>query len=588
MPTIKVYKDFLVTSLDRSYSTDEFRDLCFEYGIELEEEISEKELALKEGVDSSALSQTSNRIVYMIDIPANRYDLLCPEGLTRALRVYLGLESPPQFKLIEKTPSEVIRVEKATKQIRPFVVGAILRNITFTPENYENFIALQEKLHHNICRRRTLVAIGTHDYDTVKGPFTYTALSPKDILFVPLNQTQKMNGIQLMEFYESDRRLSKFLPIIRDSPVYPVVLDGNGTVCSLPPIINGDHSKITLKTRNVFIECTATNQAKAEIVLDIMVTMFSQYAAEKFTVEPVLIDYGEGQSVRTPALRQKKFEVSCQYINDRIGVSLKQEDILANLRKMSLSAEAKGCKDVIVSVPPTRADILHPCDIMEDAAIAFNFNKIPKLMPKTNTMGKPLPVNKLSDALRIELAMAGFTEVMPLILCSRSENFERLRRPDDEKLAVQLANPKTIEYQVVRTSLLPGLLKTLRENKSFPTPIQLFEVSDVVFKDSESDTKARNERHLAVIYCNKASGFEVVHGVLDRLMSRLSVPRIRGTGFHIAESSNETFFKGRRADVFYKSTKPIGVFGVVHPEVLESFGIPYPCSALELNIEPFI
>ena len=86
--------------------------------------------------------------------------------------------------------------------MRPFVVAAILRNISFTKFSYDNFIELQEKLHNNICRKRTLVAIGTHDLDTVKGPFTYEMRKPKDIQFIPLNQTKSMNGEELVEFYE--------------------------------------------------------------------------------------------------------------------------------------------------------------------------------------------------------------------------------------------------------------------------------------------------------------------------------------------------------------------------------------------------
>jgi len=89
-----------------------------------------------------------------------------------------------------------------TSRIRPFVSGAILRNIKFTKERYDSFIALQDKLHQNLARQRTLVAIGTHDLDTVEGPFTYEALPPEDIQFVPLNQAKSMNAVELMKFYE--------------------------------------------------------------------------------------------------------------------------------------------------------------------------------------------------------------------------------------------------------------------------------------------------------------------------------------------------------------------------------------------------
>ena len=89
-----------------------------------------------------------------------------------------------------------------TSRIRPYVSGAVLRNIKFTQERYESFIALQDKLHQNLARQRTLVAIGTHDLDTLKGPFTYEALPPEEIEFIPLNQNKKMNGAELIEFYE--------------------------------------------------------------------------------------------------------------------------------------------------------------------------------------------------------------------------------------------------------------------------------------------------------------------------------------------------------------------------------------------------
>ena len=82
---------------------------------------------------------------------------------------------------------------------------------------------------------------------------------------------------------QKDRHLGRYLHIIRDSPVYPVIYDSNRVVCSLPPIINGDHSKISPKTRNIFIECTALDKTKVEIVVNILVAMFSEYAEKKFS-----------------------------------------------------------------------------------------------------------------------------------------------------------------------------------------------------------------------------------------------------------------------------------------------------------------
>ena len=180
-------------------------------------------------------------------------------------------------------------------------------------------------------------------------------------------------------------------------------------------------------------------------------------------------------------------------------------------------------KDLIdVHIPPTRADVLHQADIMEDVAIGYGFNNLPRsFTSKSGTIAQPLMVNKLTDIVRLEAAMAGWSEVMPLILCSHDENFGWLNRKDDGNTAVKLANPKTAEYQVVRTSLLPGLLKTIRENKHHSVPIKIFEASDVAFKDMALERKSRNERHFAAAWYGKSSGFEVVHGLMDRIMLML-------------------------------------------------------------------
>ena len=206
-----------------------------------------------------------------------------------------------------------------------------------------------------------------------------------------------------------------------------------------------------------------------------------------------------------------------------------------------------------------------------------------------------------------------------------------------------------MEYQVVRTTLLPGLLKTIRENRAHSLPIRIFETSDVVVKDPGSERQARNARHLAAVWCNKTAGFEVVHGLLDRVMAMLEIPRLLAgdvktrSGYYIKETDGKqrkslvscfvigqlarsvfgwfldaTFFPDRAAKIYYRpapsTTAPvgksavtakagaavlpgssssstndteIGILGILHPSVLANFEIQYPCSALELELDLF-
>ena len=112
--------------------------------------------------------------------------------------------------------------------------------------------------------------------------------------------------------------------------------------------------------------------------------------------------------------------------------------------------------------------------------------------------------------LRAQVAMAGYTEVLTLSLCSKAENYA-LMGLEDDGLSVRLANPKTVEFEVCRTSLLPGILKTFRENKHVPYAkgVKLFEVSDVVLKDPAKYVGARYERHLCAVYMGQAAQIEV-------------------------------------------------------------------------------
>ncbi|KAG9037721.1 phenylalanine--tRNA ligase subunit beta [Tulasnella sp. JGI-2019a] len=558
MPTVAVDKADLYERLGKVYTTEEFDHLCFEFGIELDDDTTlEVEEAVRKG-------QPAERPQLKIEIPANRYDLLCIEGIARALRVFLQIDTTPTYRLVLPAGGEAslltATIAPETAQIRPFFACAILRNVRFTPRSYASFIDLQDKLHQNICRRRQLVAIGTHDLDTLQPPFRYEARAPKDIKFKPLNKTQEYTAEELMTVYEGEKHLAKYLPIIRDSPVYPIIYDAQQRVLSMPPIINSEHSKITLETKNIFIDVTATDETKLNIVVNIVATMFSEYAADKYSVEPVRVVYPSGKTVIYPDVSSRHTTARASYINGCTGLSLKADEIATLLRRMSLIAQPSPTNpdQLLVEVPCTRPDIFHECDIMEDAAIGYGFNNLPKTFPATGTVAQPLAVSKLSDLVRREWAMVGWIEVLPLILCSHDENFGWLNRVDDNKTAVKLANPKTAEYQVIRTSLLPGLLKTIRENRKHPLPIKIFEASDVAFKDLSMERQARNVRHAGAVWCNKTAGFEVVCGLLDRIMAMLEVPRILVSdktathGYYLLESEDPTFFPGRAAKIFYR------------------------------------
>ena len=301
---------------------EEFDELCFQYGVELDDVVrssraggkaasggrvharaltghahiapsrapstlpsspqtSEKEMLrnMHGGAGSATAEAASEEVIYKIDIPANRYDMLCLEGIARALNVFRAVSPAPAYALADmagRAPQR-ITVKPETALVRPFIVAAVLRGVTLSQAAYDSFIELQDKLHQNLCRQRALVAIGTHDLDAVSGPFTYEALPPGEVHFVPLKQTRSFAADALLEHYAAtDQKLRRFVPLLAGSKVVPVVLDSQRSVLSLPPVINGAQSALSLATRNVLVECTATDLTKAGVVLNTVVTMFSE------------------------------------------------------------------------------------------------------------------------------------------------------------------------------------------------------------------------------------------------------------------------------------------------------------------------
>ncbi|ORX35401.1 hypothetical protein BD324DRAFT_95526 [Kockovaella imperatae] len=627
MPTITVDKAELYRRLGKEYTTHEFDELCFDFGVELDEDTTEDvEAARKKGLPTPPPQ-------LKIEIPANRYDLLCLEGIARALRVFLQKQEPPTYTLSVPAEMQEVYVESSTSPLRPYLGACVLR--LARPMNtleYESFIDLQDKLHQNLCRMRKFVAIGTHDLDTIQGPFKYLHKDPKLIKFAPLGKDKESTAEELMTIYEGERHLSKFLPIIRDSPVYPIIYDSKDRVLSMPPIINSEHSKIVAgKTTNIFIESTATDKTKLDIVINMMATMFAEYCAVPFSIEPVKVHMPDGSSHIFPPIAPRSTQASSSYINAATGLSLSRDEQCTLLTRMTLAAKpSTGDSDALeIEVPCTRPDILHECDVMEDAAIAYGFNNLTRRVPGVNTIAKPFAINKLGDILRKECAMAGWTEALPLILCSHDENFAWLNRKDPGHYAVSLANPKSLEYQIVRTSLLPGMLKTIRENKSLPLPLKIFECSDISVQDREAERQTRNYRRLCAVYMDKKGGFEVTQGLLDRVMQILGVPFIQSEesqatyGYYIAKADDPTYLPGRGAKIVYRpkqtpehqaTPKPqsaletlasnlkaalpllkdgsrdivIGSIGILHPTVLQNFELVRPCSAMEIDVEPFL
>ena len=565
-------------------------NLCFEFGIELDEVTSEQQMFENEQQKSG--THLSNEVLYKIEVAANRYDLLCLEGLALALKVFLEKEPMPIFKplnVMSETERQLI-VEPSVEEVRPIGLAAILRGINFTNDTLKGFMELQEKLHNNICRGRKLVSMGTHDLDTIKGPFYYRALPKKDINFVPLNRTESVDGDGLMNILKEDPKLGKYLYLLDGFDKYPVMMDSNNVIMSLPPIINSQHTKMTLDTHNVFIDITGLDYTKCEIVLNTLVAMFSVYCKDPFTIEEVkVVTKKNGEEKIYPDLKPRVFKADVDYLRTISGINdIVPEEILKCLKKMELDGKILNEKEIEVTAPITRSDVLHQCDIAEDLAISYGYNNITKKITPTNCYGRQQPYNKLSDLFRHEMAMGGYVEFLTMSLLSEKDLYTNmLKKPDDTSAKIFYSSCKEFEY--MRNSLIPGILKSVEANKANQLPYRIFEISDVVLVDKNNEVGAANRRKLCFAYANTVSSMEIVQGMVDLLMKKIGLVFQEKNDvkkkYTIRPSNDPSFFPDRQAEIIIQDNIKIGIYGIIHPKVLKNFNIKNPVTLCDIDLQ---
>ena len=293
----------------------------------------------------------------------DRPDLFSPEGVARAMRGYLGIETG--LSVYPVKPSGIsFTVDPALVNIRPVLGAAVIRGVSFDDESIQSIMSLQESLHWAVGRGRSKVAIGIHDLDTVKPPFRYIA-SPRSRKFIPLDYKESMTMDEILEKHPKGRDYAK---IVKDFPLFPLIVDKDDHVLSFPPIINGERTRVTLDTKNILLDTTGTDKRAVGVAVNIICTAMAEAGA---TIESVEIG-----GVQTPTLAPAERTVSVNECSRLLGIELTASSMAELLRKMRFGAEPAGADKLKVQVPCYRADIMHDWDLFEDVAIAYGYNNL--------------------------------------------------------------------------------------------------------------------------------------------------------------------------------------------------------------------
>ncbi|WP_049924487.1 phenylalanine--tRNA ligase subunit beta [Halopiger djelfimassiliensis] len=608
MPTVDIDPDELRGLTGREEkSDDELKDDLFGLGLEFEGRTEDGEFELEFAPD--------------------RLDRLSVEGVARSMRYQYG-DARGVHVPSTNTAEWTIEVDESVPDDRPYVTGAVVRNVDLDETALESLIQLQEKLHATMGRKRAKGAIGIHDLTMLKGsPATegtptieYVGLEPDEDTFVPLDADAEMTPAQVLEDHQTGQT---YADLVSEYERYPAIYDDLG-LFSFPPVINGRRTEVTTDSRDLFVEMTGTDQWTIDKMLNIVCYAL---AARGATLEDVRIEYPDHEIVR-PDLSTKTKTVAHERIETILGIDLDPDEVTDLAERSGLEAEPDESEDgdlvYEVTVPPYRVDVLHPLDVIDDLGRAYGFNDLEPRYPDVGTVGGRHERSRLERAVRTQLVGLGFEDMLNFHMSNETENYWRMMREygadasslvtaddaasaehaRDEGIAFEerplegmldripdvydgrpygftpaptIKEPYSEDYTMLRTWVTPSLLMVLERNTHRAYPQQLAEIGFTAAVDESENTGVAERRRIGAVLASHEAGYEDAKARLQALARRFDVD------LETPPVEHPSFISGRTASVVIDG-EPVGVIGEFHPKVLVEHDLEVPAAGFEFDL----
>ena len=283
-------------------------------------------------------------------------------------------------------------------------------------------------------------------------------------------------------------------------------------------------------------------------------------------------------------------------INGRIGCEISREEIISILQKLGFGVEEQG-ENLVVTAPTWRRDIECDADISEEVARMHGYDYIESHQPELKiTQGHQSVLDDVKDSVQDYLAAAGLNEMMTYSFI-KANAFDKMLLPENDarRQCIELLNPITDAFSVMRTTMIPSALQTASFNlRNHNNSVALFEVGRVFLPKALPLTDDPIERPVitAVIsgrreelnWCKSKENvdFYDMKGIVEGLLENLQVD-----DYTLVRSAAPYLHPGKSCDVVING-EVIGSFGEVHPTVQENFELDQTTYVLEMNVEPLV
>ena len=581
MPKIEVYRDALIAAIGAGKRSD----------VQLEAVFPAAKAELDEPADADGIMKIEFN-------DTNRPDLWSTAGFGRQLRMYHGGKTPTysffsDATVLREHGDRRVVVDPSVEPIRPYVVGFVMTGPPISEAVLKDLIQTQEKLTWNYGRKRRSIAMGVYRAGEITFPIHYAAVDPDATRFVPLQEERELSMREILTEHPKGREYGH---IVAGFPRFPLLADDTGEVLSFPPVINSASlGAVEEGDTSLFVEVTGTDM---EALLHTIAIVACDVSDMGYAVEPVVIEYPfntpYGREITVPYYFQKPQRAALSEINALLGETLTVEEVITALQRMGISAtEASGATvsdpTVLIRVPEYRNDFLHAVDIVEEVMIGRGMDSFTPEMPQDFTVGRLSPVEEFTRRVKSTMVGLGFQEMIFNYLGSGFDYIESMYDEADWESAygkaVQIANPMSENYEFIRPSILPSLLSSEAVSANASYPHHVFEVGKIAQRDEIDVSGTVTKTFLGFLTADGDAGFNLVNSHVSAILF------YTGREYSLRETPDSRFIPGRAAEIVgtprkRRSDPPVlGVFGEVHPRVLEQRGIQVPCTAGEIDLE---
>jgi phenylalanyl-tRNA synthetase beta chain len=551
VPQSLLSRERIVELLPVPVSDRTFDDLLF---------ASKAEISGREG-DTLTMSVTPDRL-----------DLLSEGGLALYLEGVMEVEHgiPRTKESPSPTPSVTFRVDPSVDPIRPFIAGALVRS----PDDrgidggtLAEAVRFQELLHATIGRDRRAASLGIYPWERLESPVRYSLEPLSDVRFVPLDAEDEVAAPQ---FFTEHPLAVRYGAFGRADDRCLVLRDREGTVLSLPPILNGRAGgEARVGDRELLLEATGTRERSVREALGLLLVVF---AARHWSIHPVAVETvgratDDGRSLIAP----RTVDLPSSVVRDIAGEALTSSDVERRLSRTRLSPRPMegGWR---VEVPPWRPDLLTAVDLAEDVILAAAIVPERGIVPPSRVRGRRLAEVRFRRRVASDLIGLGFAAPnTPLLVSLASAG--RMGGPEP----IRLRNPVSNEFAVLRDRLLLSHLDVLAHNTRHAYPQRFAEVGPVIVREPSAEAGGATRYHAGLVVADESAGFADAAALVEYLLRRLDVGAVR------EPIELPTMIPGRaaRARVAGES---VAEMGELNPRLLSDLGVPVPVAWAELDL----